>query len=167
MLARGRRQIGRVGLKLEIGNAAPGLCDEGLISRPDALDLLKGPASPPRALSLGPQPQPIVVPEAGRFCFAVEEGLPEFLSSGLQRVSLQKGMIMTHFMNLPSKYFFLTPRKNFHQIENDCKSERSSVGKSLRGRSEMGVWKGCHCPVFSGWLGSAGVVTCALQHPPK
>lgn len=33
-------------MKLEIGSAALGLCDEGLVSRPDALDsdLLKGAA---------------------------------------------------------------------------------------------------------------------------
>ena len=30
--------MGRVEMKLEIGSAALGLCDEGLVSRPDALD---------------------------------------------------------------------------------------------------------------------------------
>lgn len=63
------------GIKTEVGNAPLGLCVDGLLSRPGALDGLKGSRTGrQRAVGLGPQPRPAGIPEVDEFRFALGGG---------------------------------------------------------------------------------------------
>lgn len=69
-------------MKPEVGNATLGLCVDGLLSRPDASDGLKGSRTGRQhAVGLGPQPRPVGIPEVDEFCFALGGG--RFRSSGI------------------------------------------------------------------------------------
>lgn len=111
--------MGMVGIKLEIGNAAPGLCDDGLVSRPDASDSLKGAAQHQHALSLGPQPQPFGVPEWGTFYFAFKEGPPESVSSATPECVITERhdngwpcKLIKQIVSPPSKSFLIRLKVN-------------------------------------------------------
>lgn len=62
-----------VGKKPEIGNAPLGLCVEGLFCRPDASGGLMGSWTGCQR-ALGPQLQPMGIPEVDKFCSACRGG---------------------------------------------------------------------------------------------
>lgn len=132
--------MGRVGVKLEIGSAPLGLCDDGLGFRPDAWDCVFSASGP----------SPLRVPQVGSSALLSRGGgLPEATSSGFLNISLPKGMIMAGFVNLPSKYF--SPQAHNFSIKSGPQME--SEGSCVEER--IGGGGGCNDPVSSGSAGSA------------